>query len=139
MAAFEELIAAAKGGRSGAGAILATGDFVPVVHNSRLVRAQRRVVVVRTALSQQGTAHGFGGMIDDLLAAMSPWGFDQPAQHADADHAWDGRSYGSKFTCALACRTMSARPSWLEAGQGHISVLGSARSALEWVRARAVS
>ena len=120
--------------------ILATGDFDPESFTTADWSALNGEWSWFDGIVTAGTAHGFGGMIDDLLAAMSPWGFDpEPAQHADADHAWDGRSYGSKFTCALACRTMSAGRAWLEAGQGHISVLGSARSALEWVRARAVS
>jgi pimeloyl-ACP methyl ester carboxylesterase len=135
-----ELIAAGKGGRSALEHILATGDFDPESFTAADWSALNGEWSWFDGIVTAGTAHGFGGMMDDLLAAMSPWGFDVSRLSTPTliMHGTDDRMVPSSHARWLAARCPRAELR-LEAGQGHISVLGSARSALEWVRARAVS
>jgi pimeloyl-ACP methyl ester carboxylesterase len=77
---------------------------------------------------------GIGGMVDDDLAYVAPWGFD-PATitapvlllHGDAD-----RVVPSSHARWLADRIPSAEL-WLRPGAGHVSVLDAATDALDWV------
>jgi pimeloyl-ACP methyl ester carboxylesterase len=79
---------------------------------------------------------GPGGLIDDDLAYVAPWGFD-PAQvitpvlflHGDRD-----RVVPSSHSEWLARRCPSAELR-LSADDGHISVLNSATAAMDWLRA----
>jgi pimeloyl-ACP methyl ester carboxylesterase len=81
---------------------------------------------------------GPGGLIDDDLAHVVPWGFD-PAQvtvpvlllHGDRD-----RMVPSSHSRWLATRIPSAEL-WLRPDDGHISVLDSAGDALNWLADRA--
>ena len=83
-------------------------------------------------------AAGPGGLIDDDLAYVSEWGFD-PASigtpvlliHGTAD-----RVVPAAHARWLAARCASAELS-LVPDAGHISVLGAAASALEWLRRQA--
>jgi pimeloyl-ACP methyl ester carboxylesterase len=81
--------------------------------------------------------HGPGALIDDDLAYVAPWGFD-PAR-VDAPtlflHGGRDRVVPSTHSEWLARYCPSAEL-WLSADDGHISVLSSATSALEWLRAR---
>ncbi len=80
---------------------------------------------------------GPGGLIEDDLAAVSPWGFD-PAGivapilllHGARDRVVPS-SHGEWL--AQRCPTAELR---LSAGDGHISILDSAVAALEWLRER---
>ena len=77
---------------------------------------------------------GPGGLIDDDLANVAPWGFD-PAQviapallvHGDQD-----RMVPASHSEWLAPRCRSAEL-WLCPGEGHISVLSRAEAALDWL------
>jgi len=77
---------------------------------------------------------GIGGMVDDDLAYVAPWGFD-PATitapvlllHGDAD-----RVVPSSHGLWLADRIPSAEL-WLRPGDGHVSVLTAATDALDWL------
>ena len=135
-----ELSAAAKGGRSALEHILATRDFDPESFTTADWAALSGEWSWFDGIVAAGTAHGWGGMIDDDLAAMSPWGFDvsQVSTPTLIMHGMDDRMIPSSHAQWLAARCPRAELR-LEAGQGHISVLGSARGALEWVRARAAS
>jgi len=135
-----ELGAAAAGGRSALESILATTDFDPESFTTADWSALNGEWSWFDGIVTAGTAHGFGGMIDDDLAAMSPWGFDvsQLSMPTLIMHGTDDRMIPSSHARWLAARCARAELR-LEAEQGHISVLGSAPSALEWVRARAVS
>ena len=80
---------------------------------------------------------GPGGLIDDDLAYVAPWGFD-PADvraptlllHGDAD-----RIAPVAHAAWLASRIPTAELSVVE-GAGHISVIESGVGALEWLAAR---
>lgn len=85
-----------------------------------------------------GMAGGPGGLIDDDLAYVAPWGCD-PAQvfapvlllHGGRDRVVP-RSHSEWL--ARRCPTAELR---LFPDDGHISVLHSGEAALEWLRARA--
>ncbi|GEK21867.1 alpha/beta fold hydrolase [Cellulomonas xylanilytica] len=77
---------------------------------------------------------GIGGMVDDDLAYVAPWGFDPTTitapvllMHGDAD-----RVVPSSHGRWLADRIPSAEL-WLRPGDGHVSVLDAATDALDWL------
>jgi pimeloyl-ACP methyl ester carboxylesterase len=84
------------------------------------------------------TAQGPGGLIADDLAYVAPWGFD-PAQieapvlllHGGQDRVVPP-SHGEWLLAHVPTSEL-----WRCPEDGHISVLGSAEAALEWLRARA--
>ena len=78
---------------------------------------------------------GPGGLIDDDLAAVGPWGFD-PADIAVPTllvHGGRDRVVPSSHSVWLARRVPSAGL-WLRPSDGHVSVLHAAEAALEWLR-----
>jgi pimeloyl-ACP methyl ester carboxylesterase len=81
---------------------------------------------------------GPGGLIDDDLAYVAPWGFD-PAQVIAPVlflHGGRDRVVPSSHSEWLARRCPSAELR-LSADDGHISVLNSATSAMDWLRTHA--
>ena len=86
----------------------------------------------------QAVEAGDGGLIDDDLAYVGPWGFD-PAQvmapslffHGGRDRVVP-RSHGEWL--ARRCPSAELR---LRQDDGHVSVLGSSRAAMAWLRGRA--
>jgi pimeloyl-ACP methyl ester carboxylesterase len=81
---------------------------------------------------------GPGGLIDDDLAYVNPWGFDPSAidvpvllLHGDDDRV-DPVSHSKWLARRIPAAELKVAP-----GQGHISVLYSAGSALDWLAARA--
>ena len=83
-------------------------------------------------------AAGPGGLIDDDLAYVSPWGFDpgEVAAPVLLLHGGRDRVVPSSHGEWLARRCPSAELR-LSPGDGHISILGSAPDALAWLRDRA--
>lgn len=86
--------------------------------------------VVRPALAQ-----GPGGLIDDDLAYVAPWGaeVEQITAPTLVLHGGGDRVVPSAHAEWLAdrCRPAELR---LSPDEGHISILGSSESALEWLR-----
>ena len=81
---------------------------------------------------------GTGGLIDDDLACVAPWGFD-PAQVTAPTlllHGGSDRVVPSSHGEWLARRCPSAEL-WLCPDGGHISVLNSGAAAMEWLREHA--
>ncbi|MDQ5817529.1 MAG: alpha/beta hydrolase [Actinomycetota bacterium] len=81
---------------------------------------------------------GSGGLIDDDLAYVAPWGFD-PAQVIAPSlfvHGGRDRVVPSSHSEWLARRCPSAEL-WLCPEDGHISVLNSSEAAMEWLREHA--
>jgi pimeloyl-ACP methyl ester carboxylesterase len=88
--------------------------------------------VVRAAL-----AGGLGGLVDDDLAYVAPWGCDPAAITAPAlvMHGECDRMIPAAHGAWLAahCPTAEYRP---HAGDGHLSVLDHAAEALDWLAHR---
>ena len=87
---------------------------------------------------QAGLAGGIGGLVDDDIAYVSPWGFEPTRVQAPSlfVHGRLDRMVPSSHGEWLARRVPSAELR-LTPDDGHISVLGSATDALEWLRRRA--
>ncbi len=83
-------------------------------------------------------AGGPGGLVDDDLAYVAPWGFEPGAVSAPTllFHGSDDRMVPSAHSRWLVRQIPNAE--LREApGEGHVSVLGGAERALEWLRERA--
>jgi pimeloyl-ACP methyl ester carboxylesterase len=133
-----ELGAAAEG-RSALEHVLATEEFDPESFTAADHEALNGEWSWFGGIVNAATANGLGGMIDDDLAAMSPWGFDvsQIGKPTLMMHGTADRMVPSSHAQWLAARCPHAELR-LAAGEGHISVLRSAGSALEWVRDQSV-
>jgi pimeloyl-ACP methyl ester carboxylesterase len=81
---------------------------------------------------------GPGGLIDDDLAYVAPWGFDPVKAVAPALFLHGGRDrvVPSSHSEWLARRWPSAEL-WLSPLDGHISILNSATAAMDWLREHA--
>jgi pimeloyl-ACP methyl ester carboxylesterase len=87
---------------------------------------------------EQAMDGGPGGMVDDDLAYVAPWGFN-PGQVRPPIlflHGGQDRMVPSSHGEWLARHTRSAEL-WLRPDDGHISVLHSAAAALGWLREHA--
>jgi pimeloyl-ACP methyl ester carboxylesterase len=90
------------------------------------------------AVAGRATKGGLGGMVDDDLAYVAPWGFD-PGQVSPPVLILQGgqdRIVPSSHGKWLARQIRSAEP-WLRPDDGHISVLNSAAAAMDWLLERA--
>ena len=87
---------------------------------------------------EAGLKRGPGGLVDDDVAAVTPWGFDPAAVAKPALllHGRLDRMVPSSHSEWLAGRIPSAELR-LAPSDGHISVLSSAPAALEWLRTQA--
>jgi pimeloyl-ACP methyl ester carboxylesterase len=86
------------------------------------------------AVAGKAIEGGLGGMVDDDLANVAPWGFDPGRVSAPVLilHGEQDRMVPSSHGKWLARRCRSAEL-WLRPGDGHISVLDSAVAALDWL------
>ncbi len=86
----------------------------------------------------QAVEAGLGGMIDDELSYVAPWGFDPARVIAPVllVHGGGDRVVPSSHGEWLARRCPSAQL-WLRPDEGHISVLASGAGAMEWLREHA--
>ena len=86
------------------------------------------------ASAGQALEGGLGGMVDDDLAYVAPWGFDPGQVRAPVLllHGGQDRVAPSSHAEWLATRIRSAEL-WLRPDDGHISVLNSAEAALDWL------
>jgi pimeloyl-ACP methyl ester carboxylesterase len=84
-------------------------------------------------------AAGPGGMPDDELAVVAPWGFGLAAVHQPVllVHGGHDRIAPSAHSEWLA-RECRAAQLWLRPDDGHISVLGGAVAALDWIASHAL-
>jgi pimeloyl-ACP methyl ester carboxylesterase len=88
-------------------------------------------------VAMKGLEGGVGGMVDDDLAFVSPWGF-HPAQVRAPTLILQGgqdRIVPNSHGQWLAQHCPSAEL-WLRPDDGHISVLNSGPEALGWLRVR---
>lgn len=86
----------------------------------------------------QALEGGLGGMVDDDLATVAPWGFDlgQVRSPVLFLHGGQDRVAPSSHGKWLARHTRSAEL-WLRPDDWHISVLNSGEAAIGWLRDRA--
>jgi pimeloyl-ACP methyl ester carboxylesterase len=129
-----ELRAAAEG-RQPLADYLASTDFDPELFTPADHAALKGEWAWLDAIAGQAIQGGPGGMIDDNLSYVAPWGFD-PAQASSPVlflHGGQDRVVPSSHAEWLARRTASAEL-WLRPDDGHISVLSSAVAAMDWLR-----
>ena len=85
-------------------------------------------------IAGQALEGGVGGMVDDDLAYVAPWGFDPARVRVPVLllHGGQDRIAPSAHARWLASRIPSAEL-WLRPDDGHISVLQSAEAAVGWL------
>jgi pimeloyl-ACP methyl ester carboxylesterase len=79
-----------------------------------------------------------GGMVDDDLAYVTPWGCDARQVRTPVlfVHGAQDRLVPSSHATWLAQRCRTAEL-WLRPGDGHVSILNSSVMALDWLREHA--
>jgi pimeloyl-ACP methyl ester carboxylesterase len=87
------------------------------------------------AIAGQAIQDGPRGMVDDNLANVAPWGYDPGKVSAPVllVHGGQDRMVPSSHGEWLA-RHITSAELWLRPDDGHISVLHSAASTLDWLR-----
>ena len=130
----QELQAAARG-RAALKEALAANEFDPESFTPADYSALEGNWSWFKGIVQTATSNGRDGMVEDDVIAMAPWGFDLRKvtvptliMHGTDDHMVPS-SHGEWL--AAHCPAAELR---LQQGEGHISVLGSAPSALAWLR-----
>jgi pimeloyl-ACP methyl ester carboxylesterase len=90
------------------------------------------------AVAGKGMETHSGGMVDDDLSAVAPWGFDPVDIRAPVlfMHGGRDRMVPSSHSTWLASHLGSA-DLWLRPDDGHVSILNSGAAALGWLRERA--
>lgn len=125
---------AAVEGRAALEHVLTTGEYDPSMFTPADHEALEGAWGWLGRIAQEAQQGGIGGMVDDDLAYVAPWGFD-PATitaptlllHGDAD-----RVVPPSHSRWLADRIPSAEL-WLRPDDGHVSVLAAATDALDWL------
>ena len=126
---------AAASGRTELEAVLAANEFDPKSFISADYAALDGDWSWFQGIVAAATANGPDGIVEDDVKTMAPWGFDLTTvavptliMHGTADQMVP--SSHSEWL-AVHCPAAELR---LQQGEGHISVLGSAPSALAWLR-----
>ena len=128
-----ELRAAAKG-RAALEDHLASAEFDPELFTPADHAALAGAWSWLLTVVEQAMEGGLGGMVDDDLAGVAPWGFD-PGQVRPPVlflHGAQDRMVPSSHGEWLARRTPSAEL-WLRPDDGHVSVLDAAEAAQGWL------
>jgi pimeloyl-ACP methyl ester carboxylesterase len=128
---------AAEAGRRALEHLLASTDFDPEIFTAADHAALAGAWSWLGALAGRATARGLGGMVDDDLAYVAPWGFD-PGQISSPVLILQGgqdRIAPSAHGKWLARQIRSAEL-WLRPDDGHISVLNSGAAAMDWLLER---
>lgn len=136
-AGAEELRAAAAG-RAALMNYLTSSEFDPELFTPADHAALEGAWHWLGVISGRALEGGLGGMVDDDLAYVAPWGFD-PAQVSVPVLIVQGgqdRIAPSSHGKWLAGRIPSAEL-WLRPEDGHISVLRSGEAAMDWLLERA--
>jgi pimeloyl-ACP methyl ester carboxylesterase len=131
-----ELRAAATG-RAALQAHLASAEFDPEMFTPADHAALSGAWSWIGTVADQALATDQGGMVDDDLAYVTPWGCD-PGQVSTPVlfvHGAQDRINPSSHATWLAHRCHQAEL-WLRPDDGHLSVLNSSVAALDWLRHR---
>lgn len=137
-ASGEAELRAAIGGRAALEDHLASTEFDPEQFTPADHAALAGAWSWLGAVAGQAIQGGPGGMVDDNLAYVAPWGFD-PGQVSPPVlflHGGQDRIVPSSHGKWLARHVRSAEL-WLRPDDGHISVLNSGLAAMDWLREHA--
>ena len=129
---------AATAGRAALEAHLASAGFDPEMFTPADHAALSGAWSWLATVAGQGLEGDQGGMVDDDLAYVAPWGCD-PAQVSGPVlfvHGAQDRMVPSSHGRWLAGRCRSAEL-WLLPDEGHVSVLSSGVAILDWLRGHA--
>jgi pimeloyl-ACP methyl ester carboxylesterase len=129
---------AAAGGREALEGYLASTEFDPEQFTPADHAALAGAWSWLAAVAGQAIEGGPGGMVDDNLAYVAPWGFDPGPLGPPVLflHGGKDRIAPSSHSEWLARHNRSAHL-WLRPDDGHISVLGSGEAAMDWLREHA--
>jgi pimeloyl-ACP methyl ester carboxylesterase len=125
---------AASAGRESLEKFLASTPFDPELFTPSDHAALKGEWSWLGAVAAKSMPEGFGGMVDDDLAYVAPWGFD-PGQVTSPVlllHGGQDRVAPSSHDIWLADHIRSAEL-WLRSDDGHISVLSGAAAGLDWL------
>lgn len=133
-ASVAELRAATRG-RAALEAHVAARDFDPEQFTPADHAAIEGAWSWLGAIAGQAIQDGPRGMVDDNLANVAPWGYDPGKVSAPVllVHGGQDRMVPSSHGEWLA-RHITSAELWLRPDDGHISVLHSAASTLDWLR-----
>ena len=129
---------AAAGGRAALESCLASTEFDPEMFTPADHAALAGAWSWLARVAGQAIAGGPGGMVDDDLAYVAPWGFDPGQVTAPVllVHGGQDRIVPSLHGEWLARHIRNAEL-WLRPDEGHVSVLSSAAAAMDWLREHA--
>ena len=129
---------AAAGGRAALMAYLTSSEFDPELFTAADHAALKGPWHWLGVISGRALEGGLAGMVDDDLAYVAPWGFDsgQVSPPVLVLQGGQDRIAPSSHGRWLARHIRSAEL-WLRPDDGHISVLSSAESAMDWLLERA--
>lgn len=132
-----ELRAAARG-RTALESRLASSEFDPEMFTAADHATLAGAWSWLGTIAGQALQAGLGGMVDDDLSYVAPWGFDPGQVGAPVLflHGGQDRMVPSSHGEWLARHTRSPEL-WLRPDDGHVSVLSSAAGALDWLREHA--
>jgi pimeloyl-ACP methyl ester carboxylesterase len=126
---------AASAGRESLEKFLASTEFDPELFTPADHAALKGEWSWLGAVAGKSMPKGFGGMVDDDLAYVAPWGFDPGRRTAPVLLLHGGKDRIAPISHArwLAGQIRSSEL-WLRPDDGHISVLGAGAAALGWLR-----
>jgi pimeloyl-ACP methyl ester carboxylesterase len=139
-AAGEAELRAAAEGRSALEQRLESSEFDMEQFTSADQAALRGVWAWLGVVAGKGMEGGIGGMVDDDLAYVTPWGFE-PSDVVSPVLLLQGgqdRIVPSSHGEWLA-RHIHAAQLWRRPEDGHISVLSAAEAALDWLIDHAIA
>jgi pimeloyl-ACP methyl ester carboxylesterase len=125
---------AAAAGRAALEDYLAAGEFDPEQFTPADHAALAGPWAWLGVIAEQALEGGTGGMVDDELSYVAPWGCGPEQLRAPVLylHGDQDRMVPSPHGQWLARHTRAAEL-WLRPGDGHVSVLSSAPAALGWL------
>lgn len=128
---------AATAGRRPLEHLLATSEFDPGIFTPADHEALKGPWGWLGKIAERALEGGLGGMVDDDLAYVVPWGFDPGQIRLPVLIVQGGqdRIAPSPHGTWLA-REIRSADLWLRPDDGHISVLSSSAAALDWLLAR---